>query len=439
MANALSGFRVLEVAAWTFVPAAGAVLADWGADVIKVEHPETGDPQRGLVSMGLIPGGPGAVNYIIEQPNRGKRSIGIDISTDGGRDLLYKLAETSDVFLTSFLPGSAPAAARSTSSTSGRSTPTSSTPGASGQGPLGPDREKGGYDGCVLLGPGRGGQRPHPGRQRVPDRRPAGLRRPGRGHGHRRRHRRRAAAAGHHRRGAGRRRLAAGPGHVAAVTRHRGLRALRRRPDAEIQPELVAQPAGGQLPDQRRPLHHPHDAAVGPLLARLLRAHRPARPHRGPALRRRRRPLHQRQGVRGRCIDEVFASKTFAEWKEALATLSGVWAPGQMASELVDDPQVGANGYLSRVDRADGKSYDLVANPVQMDETADQLTAGPRARPAHRGDPPRAGPGLGPDHRPQGGRRHHLSRAIRSGSTAARRTATWAGSGGPRPGGCSPR
>ena len=104
MSNALSGVRVLEVAAWTFVPAAGAVLADWGADVIKVEHPETGDPQRGLVAMGLIPGGPNAVNYIMEQPNRGKRSIGLDISTDGGRDLLYKLAETSDVFLTSFLP-----------------------------------------------------------------------------------------------------------------------------------------------------------------------------------------------------------------------------------------------------------------------------------------------------------------------------------------------
>ncbi len=104
MSEALSGVRVLEVAAWAFVPSAGAVLADWGADVIKVEHPETGDPQRGLVSMGLIPGGPNAVNYIMEQPNRGKRSIGIDISTDAGREVLYKLAETSDVFLTSFLP-----------------------------------------------------------------------------------------------------------------------------------------------------------------------------------------------------------------------------------------------------------------------------------------------------------------------------------------------
>src|SRR5271155_5915910 len=107
MANTLSGFRVLEVAAWTFVPAAGAVLADWGADVIKVEHPETGDPQRGLVSMGLIPGGPNAVNYIMEQPNRGKRSIGIDVATPGGLEVLLRLVESADVFLTSFLPDSA--------------------------------------------------------------------------------------------------------------------------------------------------------------------------------------------------------------------------------------------------------------------------------------------------------------------------------------------
>ena len=48
-----------------------------------------------------------------------------------------------------------------------------------------------------------------------------------------------------------------------------------------------------------------------------------------------------------------------------------------MPSELVDDPQVEANGYLSTVRRADGNNYDLVVNPVQMNETADQLTAAP--------------------------------------------------------------
>ncbi len=195
MATALSGFRVLEVAAWTFVPAAGAVLADWGADVIKVEHPETGDPQRGLVSMGLIPGGDGAVNYIIEQPNRGKRSIGIDISTDGGRDLLYKLAESSDVFLTSFLP-----AVRQRLKIDVEHI-RAVNPGivyarGSGQGPLGPDREKGGYDGCSYWGRGGVANALTPGDSDVPHRREAGLRRPGRGDGHRRGDRRRPAAEG---------------------------------------------------------------------------------------------------------------------------------------------------------------------------------------------------------------------------------------------------
>src|SRR5438309_7606852 len=104
MHQVMRGTRVLEVASWTFVPAAGAVLADWGADVLKIEHPATGDPQRGLISSGLVPAAAGGVNYMMEQPNRGKRSIGLDIGTEGGRELLYRLAETSDVFLTNFLP-----------------------------------------------------------------------------------------------------------------------------------------------------------------------------------------------------------------------------------------------------------------------------------------------------------------------------------------------
>jgi crotonobetainyl-CoA:carnitine CoA-transferase CaiB-like acyl-CoA transferase len=105
MTDVLSGFRVIELAAWTFVPAAGAVLADWGAEVIKIEHPETGDPQRGLVSSGLVTGA-GAVNHFVEQPNRGKRSVAIDTRTPEGLELLMKLVESADVFLTNLLPES---------------------------------------------------------------------------------------------------------------------------------------------------------------------------------------------------------------------------------------------------------------------------------------------------------------------------------------------
>ena len=86
-----------------FVPAAGAVLADEGADVVKIENPATGDPYRGLMTQG-IGAELGNVNLNIEQNNRGKRSVGLDIRTDQGRELMYKLAERSDVFLTNFRP-----------------------------------------------------------------------------------------------------------------------------------------------------------------------------------------------------------------------------------------------------------------------------------------------------------------------------------------------
>jgi crotonobetainyl-CoA:carnitine CoA-transferase CaiB-like acyl-CoA transferase len=73
MRKPLNGVRVLEVAQFTFVPSAGAVLADWGADVVKIEHTVTGDAQRGLVTVlgaaATVPGSSFAP--IMEAPNRG--------------------------------------------------------------------------------------------------------------------------------------------------------------------------------------------------------------------------------------------------------------------------------------------------------------------------------------------------------------------------------
>jgi crotonobetainyl-CoA:carnitine CoA-transferase CaiB-like acyl-CoA transferase len=103
MVKVMEGFRVLEVAQFTFVPAAGAILADWGADVLKVEHPVRGDTQRGFLNMGGIQVNPDR-HPLMEHPNRGKRSVGIDVSTPGGQEVIYELAKTSDVFLTNYLP-----------------------------------------------------------------------------------------------------------------------------------------------------------------------------------------------------------------------------------------------------------------------------------------------------------------------------------------------
>jgi len=103
MIKVMQGVRVLEVAQFTFVPAAGAILADWGADVIKVEHPVRGDTQRGFINMGGFQLDPNR-HPLIEHPNRGKRSVGIDVSTPGGQEALYEIAKTADVFLTNYLP-----------------------------------------------------------------------------------------------------------------------------------------------------------------------------------------------------------------------------------------------------------------------------------------------------------------------------------------------
>ena len=88
MHQVMRGTRVLEVASWTFVPAAGAVLADWGADVLKIEHPVTGDPQRGLISSGLIPAGAGGINYI-------RNAVKVTIDAYHG-DTLFYLADPRD-------------------------------------------------------------------------------------------------------------------------------------------------------------------------------------------------------------------------------------------------------------------------------------------------------------------------------------------------------
>lgn len=103
MTQVMKGVRVLEVAQFTFVPAAGGVLADWGADVIKIEHPVRGDTQRGFINIAGFSTNPNR-NSMMEHPNRGKRSVGVDFSTPEGQEVIYEIAKTADVFLTNYLP-----------------------------------------------------------------------------------------------------------------------------------------------------------------------------------------------------------------------------------------------------------------------------------------------------------------------------------------------
>ena len=96
-----SGVRVIELAQFVYVPGAGVLLADQGADVIKIETIE-GDPYRTLKAGGDR--NLGNINIAMEQNNRNKKSVALDLKTEEGREALLKLVETADVFLTSLRP-----------------------------------------------------------------------------------------------------------------------------------------------------------------------------------------------------------------------------------------------------------------------------------------------------------------------------------------------
>ena len=95
------GLKVIDCASYIAAPAAATVLSDFGAEVIKVE-PLTGDPYR-------TPGQPLAGSQAQVNPNwlmdsRNKKSLAINIASDEGRAILYKLVKEADVFITNFPP-----------------------------------------------------------------------------------------------------------------------------------------------------------------------------------------------------------------------------------------------------------------------------------------------------------------------------------------------
>ena len=91
--------RVVEMGLWVAGPAAGGILADWGADVVKVEPPG-GDPFRRLFAS--LAGLKATGSPPFDLDNRGKRSVIFDLATDTGRDHLEALLATADVFLSNY-------------------------------------------------------------------------------------------------------------------------------------------------------------------------------------------------------------------------------------------------------------------------------------------------------------------------------------------------
>lgn len=149
MSQPLAGIRVLEVASHVFVPIAGAVLTEWGAEVVKIEHPVTGDPYRGLVTAGLHKSIHG-IDPNFQYANRGKKSVAIDLKTAEGRDLLHRFAAASDVFLTNFRPAALRRLQLEVADVRKHNASIVYVRG-SGYGARGPDAERAGYDAAAYF------------------------------------------------------------------------------------------------------------------------------------------------------------------------------------------------------------------------------------------------------------------------------------------------
>ncbi len=101
MSGPLAGYRVIELGVWVAGPAAGGLMADWGADVIKVEPP-AGDPQRRIFGALGVADQHGVPPFEID--NRGKRSVVLDLQLPEARDQMERLLATADVFITNVRP-----------------------------------------------------------------------------------------------------------------------------------------------------------------------------------------------------------------------------------------------------------------------------------------------------------------------------------------------
>jgi crotonobetainyl-CoA:carnitine CoA-transferase CaiB-like acyl-CoA transferase len=374
----MDGVRVVEVAQFTYVPAAGAVLSDWGADVIKVEHAVTGDGQRGFAYLGNVAAG-GNFAPLMEHPNRGKRSIGLALENEKAREVLYDIARRSDVFVTNFLPGARGRLKIDVGDIRAVNPDIIYVRGTA-LGAHGPEANAGGYDQPTFWSRAGGA---------------AGLEMP--------------EIDG----------MVGMPGpaygdSIGAVTIAGGISAALYAREKTGEPSVVDSSllaagawanalaidlslASGQR-WQPNPPEHGGGSVRNPLIGFFrtsdgrhlnLNMMQPGK-YWPEVCRLVGRPeliddprfdsaekLMDRAKEAAVLLAETIAGRTFAEWAGVFGDMDGQWAPVQDSVQVGQDPQLRANGFIAKVTDIDGTERELVTAPVQFDESPATLTRGP--------------------------------------------------------------
>jgi len=375
MTAVMQGVRILEVAEHTFVPAASALLADWGADVIKIEHVERGDAMRGLASSGLAVMGNG-VHVLLEHSNRGKKSLALDLNSDEGLEILYELAKTCDIFLTNKLPA-VREKLRIDVEHIRAANPNIIYVRGTGQGERGPEANRGSYDHLAYwcrAGVALGSTPPD---HAAPTNPPApafgdsigamtiagGM-----------------MGALFHRANTGEATvvdvslLATGIWSMGAAF------ALSLQLGFPWQPPPATAFRGNPLVGNYRTkddrfvaLSCLQAAKYWPDMCRVIGQPELATDERFAT--------HEALSANGpeavEILTETFASRTIAEWRQALADFAGQWAVVQDTLECAEDVQTVANGYIASLETAGGVPFKLATAPVQYDEEPAQPARAP--------------------------------------------------------------
>jgi len=359
----LRGYRVLDVSSHGAVPIAGSILADWGADVVKVEDPEHGDIIRGGTIWG-VPTPPGSVSHLYHIFNHNKRAAAINLKHADGREALLKLVESADVFLTSFLTGVRQRLGIDVDDVRERK-PDIVYARNTGRGTKGPLAEMGGFDATSFWSRAGLAMAVSTPDQGMPTQMPA-------------------PAFGDSQTG-----FALASGVVAGLL-HRertgeGIvidTSLLNTGMWSVQTAIATATMLG-LDEMRRP---PRGSG-----APLVNSYRTKddryvhlcmdQQHYWPSFcdgvgrpEWKDDPLiatHEaREANSDYCvslIETLIAERTLAEWNEVLSAQRGPFDPVQKTGELAADPQVVANGYMAEVEDEVGRTLSLVSAPIQFD------------------------------------------------------------------------